>query len=210
MPRPKQRTTALKGHVLDCAVSVLTSKGAQAFTTRCVATAAGTSLAAMYELFGDKGGLVRQIFAESVRRLAATLERLEPSADPRADLVAMAGGFRDFARQNPVLAQVMFSRPFSEFEPGPQDIAAFDLVRRLVVDRVRRAVDAGAMDGDPVDGAHVLVALVQGLVAQESAGWLGTTRASADRRWALAVDAVLAGLAPAVVSSPRARAAVQH
>lgn len=196
MPRPKQRTTALKRHVLDCALSVLTSKGPQAFTTRCVATAAGTSLAAMYELFGDKGGLVRDIFAESFRRLAAELERLEPSGDARADLLAVGAAFRDFARANPVLAQVMFSRPFSEFEPGPADAAAAAAVRRVVVQRVQAAIHTGVIDGDPIDVAHALVALVQGLVAQETAGWLGSSRAAADRRWTLAVTAMVDGLAP--------------
>ena len=51
--------------------------------------------------------------------------------------------------------------------------------------------------GDATDIAHVLLALAQGLAAQEVAGWLGTSRASVDRRWALAVDAVLDGLGPA-------------
>lgn len=199
MPRPKQRTSALKRHVLDCALSVLTSKGPQAFTTRCVATAAGTSLAAMYELFGDKGGLVRDIFAESFRRLAVELEELQPTGDARADLLAVGACFRDFARANPVLAQVMFSRPFSEFEPGPADAAAAATVRGVVVRRVQDAIDAGLIGGDPVDAAHVLVALVQGLVAQETAGWLGSSRASADRRWTLAVEAMVDGLAPAPV-----------
>jgi hypothetical protein len=40
----------------------------------------------------------------------------------------------------------------------------------------------------------VLLALAQGLAAQESAGWLGSSRESRDRRWELAVAAVLDGL----------------
>jgi hypothetical protein len=52
-------------------------------------------------------------------------------------------------------------------------------------------VRAGLLDGDPVDLAHVLLALAQGLAAQERAGWLGTTPESRDRRWDLAVAAVL-------------------
>jgi hypothetical protein len=40
-----------------------------------------------------------------------------------------------------------------------------------------------------------VVFLIQGLAAAESAGRLGTSRASFDRRWALGVNAVLGGLA---------------
>jgi Tetracyclin repressor-like, C-terminal domain len=104
--------------------------------------------------------------------------------------------FRVFAHGNPVLAQVMFSRPFADFDPGPSERAAGAATREFIVHRVRRCIDAGLIDGDPVDIAHGLLALAQGLAMQESAGWLGSSRASVDRRWDLAVQALLAGLGP--------------
>jgi hypothetical protein len=67
-------------------------------------------------------------------------------------------------------------------------------VRAFIVERVRRAIDAGILHGDETDVAHVLVALVQGLVAAENTERLGSTPASIDRRWSLAVNAVLDGL----------------
>jgi hypothetical protein len=42
----------------------------------------------------------------------------------------------------------------------------------------------------------VLVSLTQGLAATETAGWLGTSKASVERRWGTAVRAVLDGLRP--------------
>ena len=50
-----------------------------------------------------------------------------------------------------------------------------------------------APSGDATDVAHVLLATAQGMAAVEVAGWLGS-KALVDRRWRLAVDAVLAGL----------------
>jgi len=64
------------------------------------------------------------------------------------------------------------------------------------VGTVRRCVTAGVISGDETDIAHVIVAMAQGLAGQEKAGWLGSTRASMDRRWDLAITAVLDGLAP--------------
>jgi hypothetical protein len=64
------------------------------------------------------------------------------------------------------------------------------------VARVRRCIDAGILAGQPTDVAHVLVALAQGLATQETTGWLGTSTASIDRRWDLAVRALLEGLRP--------------
>jgi hypothetical protein len=69
-------------------------------------------------------------------------------------------------------------------------------VRTLIIARVRRCIDAGLIAGDQTDIAHVFVALVQGLAAAEGTRRLGSSRKSVDRRWALAVDAVLEGLRP--------------
>ncbi len=202
MPRPKQRTPELRDRVLDAAVAVLVSEGVGGFTTRRIAREAETSLPAVYELFGDKAGLVREVFFGGFRRLDRHLAELPETADPRADLEATFVAFRQFVLANPVLAQVMFSRPFADFDPGPDDLAAGVATRRFVVGRVRRGIEAGLIEGDETDVAHVLLALAQGLAAQESAGWLGTSPASRDRRWALAVRTALDGLAAAPPLSP--------
>lgn len=196
MPRRKQRTPELRGRVLDAALAALASDGVPGFTARRIAGDAATSVPAVYELFGDKAGLVRAVFFEGFRRLQAELDRLEPSDDAVADLLAVVHSLRAFARANPVLTQVMFSRPFADFDPGSAEREAGAATRRAILRRVRRAVDEGAVAGDPVDVAHAVLALAQGLAAQEAAGWLGTSAASIDRRWALAATALVRGLAP--------------
>jgi AcrR family transcriptional regulator len=174
---------------------MLAEEGPGGFTTRKVAQGAATSIPAVYELFGDKAGLVREIFFEGFRQLRRQFEQLDDTDDPRADLVRLFGLFRAFARENPVLSQVMFSRPFGDFNPGPHDAAATSSVRRFIIDHVKRCIDGGVLTGDETDIAHVLLGLAQGLAAQEIAGWLATSRASADRRWSLAFQAALDGLA---------------
>src|ERR1700756_4172192 len=175
---------------------MLAADGVEGFTTRRVAEHAQTSPPAVYELFGDKAGLVREVFFEGFRLLGDRFGRLREPDDPRADLLPGVQAFRIFARDNPALAQVMFSRPFTDFDPGPAELEAGAVTREFIVHRVRRCIDAGIIDGDEVDIAHGLLALAQGLAAQETAGWLGSTRASVNRRWDLAVHAFLAGLSP--------------
>lgn len=195
MPPAKQRTPALRDHLLQVAVDVLGREGVAAFTTRRVAQAAATSPPAVYELFGDKAGLVRAVFFEGFRRLRSRLEAVPATDDARADLVALAGALRRFVADEPVLADVMFSRPFAAFDPSPDEAEAGAGVRRLIVRTVRRAVDDGALAGDPVDVAHGVLALALGLAAAEQAGRLGTSKASRDRRWRTALDALLRGYA---------------
>jgi AcrR family transcriptional regulator len=197
VPRPKQRTPELRDRVLQAAVATLAGEGIAGFTTRKVAEGAVTSVPAVYELFGDRAGLVREMFFEGFRRLRARLEETGETGDARADLLALVGAIRDFVSRNEPLARVMFSRPFSDFDPGRDEIEAGSAVRTFVVGRVQRCVDSGVVAADATDVAHVLLALVEGLASQESAGWLGTSAASVERRWSLAFEALLDGLAPA-------------
>ncbi len=76
MPRTKQRTPELRAHVLAIAVDLLTTQGAAGFTARSIAREAETSTPAVYELFGDKSGLVREVFFEGFRRLRRHLGTL--------------------------------------------------------------------------------------------------------------------------------------
>jgi AcrR family transcriptional regulator len=213
VPRPKQRTPQLKDHLVQVAVGLLENEGVAGFTTRRVATEARTSAPALYELFGDKAGLVREVFFEGFRLLHRRLQELEVTDDPRTDLVELTRIYRRFATSNPVLTEVMFSRPFADFDPAPSEVAAGRAVRELFVGHVQRAIDLGVMEGDATDNAHVLLAATLGLAAAENASRLGRSRASVNRRWELAIDAVLTGLAPKAKSAgdqQRKRSAASH
>jgi AcrR family transcriptional regulator len=196
VPRAKQRTPELRDRVLQAAVSMLASDGVAGFTTRKLADQAKTSPPAVYELFGDKAGVVREVFFEGFRMLRRRFDPLEETDDPRADLIDVVEALRRFVHENPALAEVMFSRPFADFDPGPSGVKAGSAVRRFFVGRVRRCIDAGLLAGDETDVAHVLFSLTHGLAATERAGWLGTSKASVDRRWSLGIRAVLDGLRP--------------
>ena len=192
----------MRERVLQAAMDMLASDGVAEFTTRRLAQHAGTSTPAVYELFGDKAGLVREVFFESFRLLRQYLDEVRPSPDPRGELISVIESLRMFAREHPALTDLMFSRPFADFDPGPAERRAGDEVRLFIVAVVRRCVHAGVLEGDEVDIAHVIVAMAQGLAVQETAGWLGTSPESRDRRWDLAVTALLDGLRPASGAEP--------
>jgi AcrR family transcriptional regulator len=202
MSRVKLRTPELKQRLRAAAVEVLAREGPGGFTTRVVASAAETSTPAVYELFGDKAGLVREVFFEGFRVLRAQLAATPETDDPVADLRALAVAYRSFINESPQLARVMFSRPFSDFDPGPSELRASGSVRILIVSRVQRCIDAAEIEGDVTDIAHGLVALIQGLAEAEISRRLGTSRDSVDRRWELAIDAMLAGLRPGAIVAP--------
>lgn len=195
MPKRKQRTPQLGEQVLEAALRIVERDGVAALTARRLAEEAGTSPPAVYELFGDKSGVVRAMFFAGFEQLGAALAELPESADPVEDLVALAHAYRGFIVAHPALAAVMFSRPFASFDPAPEEAAAGAAVRERIVATVRRAITAGRLGGDPTDLAHACVALVHGLAAAESARRLGGSAAAVERRWDVAVRALLRGFA---------------
>jgi AcrR family transcriptional regulator len=178
------------------ALAVLAEEGVAGLTARNVARRAKASVPAVYEVFGDKAGLIRDVFFEGFRLLGDALAALPPTDDPLEALERVAEGYRAFVVANPVLAQVMFSRPFADFDPTTAEEKAGVKVRKIFVERVQVAVDAGLIAGDPTDIALVFFGLLEGLTAAENARRLGSSRRSVDRRWRLGIRALFAGLSP--------------
>ena len=76
MPRTKQRTPELRSRALAAAVGLLAEEGAAGLTARSLAARAETSAPALYELFGDKAGVVRELYFEGFRQLLGELTAL--------------------------------------------------------------------------------------------------------------------------------------
>lgn len=195
MPPRKQRTPALRKRIRVEALDLLERGGPAGLRARAVATAAGTSTAAVYELFGDKAGLIRSLYDEGFEQLREDLESLSLTDDPAQDVRELFQATRRFGRKRPQLFEVMFSRPFEEFEPDQDDRRMTGSLFSLVVERVARWLEHEGSEADPIDVARVLISANRGLIADENAGILGSTPASRSRRWNLTFDALLAGIA---------------
>jgi len=58
-------------------MDTLVADGVTGFTTRRVAQAARTSTPAVYELFGDRAGLVREMFFQAFRQPGEGFDQLD-------------------------------------------------------------------------------------------------------------------------------------
>ena len=176
------------------ASALLESNGPAGLRARAVAEAAGTSTAAVYELFGDKAGLIRSLYDDGFEQLQTELEALKPSDDAASDVKALFQATRHFARKRPQLFEVMFARPFEEFEPDV-DARTSGSLFSLVMDRVSRWLDDVGSSADSVDVSRVLISASRGLISDDNTGGLGTTAVSRNRRWDLTFDSLMAGIA---------------
>ncbi len=175
-------------------------------TLRRLADAAGTSTAAVYTLFGDKAGLMEQMFIEGFERLEATVAETPITADPLQDLLAIGHAYRRVALRSRHLYELMFGRPVPGFAPSARARAVAEGSFQPVIAAAARCVELGAFrrDTDPEDAAYHLWALAHGLVTLEIHHTLPLKRAEFERRYSAATSATIASYSPDPTHVPAA------
>jgi AcrR family transcriptional regulator len=140
MPRPKQRARELRDRVLQVAVSTLNQDGLSGFTTRRVAEQAGTSVPAVYELFGDKSGLLRAVFFEAFRMLSRQLLAVPETDDAVADVQRLIPVFRRFCLDSQAFCSAL---PVA-YSPVPQ--SNWETFARLILEAAYEATVLAAIE----------------------------------------------------------------
>ncbi len=188
--RPKTNDDAVKERLLHTATEMLATRPRESISVRALAGAAGTATAAVYTLFGSKDALIGEVRARAVTGLYQDLSAVPASAEPLADIQALAVTYRQWARRHRHLYTVLFSG-VQTFDPnGP--VSTTDPVRPLL-DAIDRARSASVLTGDlPAIALSLWVAL-HGLVTLELAGAFDT--ATADRTFDSTIPATLRGWA---------------
>lgn len=197
MPRPRKRDyTELRRDLIDTGGRILAEEGPAALSTRRVAQDTGVSTTAVYNLFGDKAGLVREMFVAGFERLGEAFAAAPRTADPVADLLSLGHAYRASARANPHLYELMFGRPVREFQPDAETGARIRGTFEALTAAVARCVDEGAFaPAAAYDIAVQLNAVVHGLSSLELRGALGSED-EADAHWERTLASFVRGLAP--------------
>lgn len=196
MARPRNRDyEELRRELVDAGGRLLAAEGPAALSTRRVAGEAGVSTTAVYNLFGDKAGLVREMFLAGFERLAAAFAAVPRTGDPVADLLALGRAYRASALANPHLYELMFGRPVPQFQPDAETGALIRPTFDTLVAAVARCVEEGAFaPAEPHDVAVKINALAHGLCSLELRGALGGTD-EARHHWDSAFEIMMRGLA---------------
>jgi AcrR family transcriptional regulator len=186
---------ALRGALLDVASAQLVDEGPHALTMRRIAQAAGCSTTVLYTLFGSKEGIAEGLFRRGFELFAQELAATPAADDPVVRLAHLAREYRASALKNPAYYRIMFGRAIPGYEPSDDAIAFSLTTLQVLVDAVRDAMDAGAIDGE--DAWPVAVTLwvaAHGAVSLEVDGYLQPEVAE-QTYWAL-LAAAFRGLTP--------------
>ncbi len=179
---------------MECATEMLATRPQESVTVRAVAAAAEASTTAVYSLFGGKDGLIGAVRDRAVAGLFQHVSAVQTSADPLADLYALAVAYRRWGCGNSHLYTVLFGGVQS-FDPSGE-VGASDPVRPLLA-AIDRALTESVLAGDATAIALSIWATLHGLVTLELAGALDATTAEVAFR--SSIHATLRGWATAEV-----------
>lgn len=199
--RPRTNDDAVKDRLVEAATEMFATRPRESVTVRALAAATGTATAAVYSLFGSKDALIGEVRNQAVAGLFQDLSAVSTSADPLADIYALAVAYRRWGREHRHLYTVLFGGVQSFDPSGP--VGTGDPVRPLL-EAIGRALSASVLAGDATAIALSLWVTLHGLVALELAGALDA--ATAEWTFRSTILATLRGWSiPERVPDPAAR-----
>ena len=140
----------LREALVEAAIAILAEEGIGGLGLRSAARAARVSAAAPYHHFGSKEGLLAAVAAEGFRRLAASqddaLGRSSAGLAPRQRVNRLARSYVRFARANPELYQLMFSRTIEDREAHPELLVAAAASYQCIEDAITELLEAQGED----------------------------------------------------------------
>lgn len=212
MPRPKTYDDDLREQLLQRAAERVSRDGVSALSLRALAADVDTSTSAVYDLFGNKAGLLQALFVEAFARFGASQGAVPVTAAPLIDLESLGRAYRAQALEDPHLYAVMFGGALASFEPDDTAQKLASATFDPVLDAATRAVRARLLRTDDAQlVATALWATLHGLVSLEL---LGFTCAPGDRTGALFNEALHAALRGWIRDAPSAQVletvGVQH
>jgi AcrR family transcriptional regulator len=150
----KSRT---RRQILQAAADILEREGAQALSTRAVAAAAGIRAASLYQLFGDKDGLLSALAIHAFDLYLADKHTVTKSGDPVDDMRRGWDAHVEFGLRHPAFYLLMYGAD----RPGRRPPAAEE-ANALLMTFLNRAADDGRLRVPPALAAHLTLAAVTG------------------------------------------------
>ncbi|MEV6174443.1 TetR/AcrR family transcriptional regulator [Streptomyces sp. NPDC051954] len=155
MDDAKSRT---RRQILEVAADILEREGAEGVSTRAVAAAAGIRAASLYQLFGDKEGLLSALAIHAFDLYLAGKHTLTQSGDPVDDMRRGWDMHVDFGLRHPAFYLLMYGAD----RPGRRPPAAAE-ANALLMKFLNRAADDSRLRVPPALAARLTLAAVTGV-----------------------------------------------
>lgn len=166
----------LRGRLLERAVDLLEDEGASALTMRRLAEECETTTHMIYTLFGNKAGLVEEVFELGRRLVQERCQRVPDDLPPVERLYRLGRVYHEFAREHGTLYEAVYSSDATREFGWRSDL--FEYFREAV-EACREAGHLGE-EIEPIRVTISLLAAAHGAISLELAGFFEDEKQASD------------------------------
>jgi AcrR family transcriptional regulator len=189
----------LRKGILDDTSDLLMREGSTALSMRRIAQLVGCSTTVLYTMFGNKQGLVDELYLRGFDMVRQALEVVPRSDLPQGYIYALCYAYRNFALTHSTYYAIMFLKVMPEYTPSEASRQLGQKSFQLVVDAVQNCVAPGSITKDEAwEIARIIWATVHGHVGLELAGHFDYPDVSPQQLLERALQAVV----PKLLSTP--------
>lgn len=168
----KQHQQKLRQGILDDASSLLVQEGARALSMRRIADTVGCSTTVLYTMFGNKQGLVDELYLRGCDILRQSLEAVSHPGDLKNYIYALCLAYRGFALANQTYYSIMFLKVIPEYTPSEAYLKLSQENLELLVQAIRDSITSEQEVEDKAWlVARVIWATVHGHIGLELMGY---------------------------------------
>ena len=170
-PRARQRA-ATEAEILEEALAQMGRDGVAALNLSDVARRVGLRQPSLFRYFPSRLAVYDALFAQGMRaHRDAVAAVIENGPGGWGTVCAVTETTARFSLSNPVLAQLLFTRPVPGFVPSAAAYAPSLEVAQMLADSVADAVTAGDLDAGAAtpEGVQLLIAITAGIIGQLAA-----------------------------------------
>jgi AcrR family transcriptional regulator len=161
----------LRKGILDDTSDLLMREGATALSMRRIAQLVGCSTTVLYTMFGNKQGLIDELYLRGFDMVRQALEVVPRSGDPQNYIYALCYAYRNFALTHSTYYAIMFLKVMPEYTPSQANRQLGQKSFQLLVEAVQDYVAPVLITEDEAwEIARIIWATVHGHVGLELAG----------------------------------------
>lgn len=165
-PKAKlQHAEVLRLNIIEAAASIMQEYGPEAVTIRKVAEKMECPTKIIYNLFGNKEGLAKELFLEGCKLLAAAFQAIPKQDELNLYLSDLGQAYWEFSRNYTSYYMVMFGGAFSEFKPEEESLTAIFTALQQVIAVITSAIEQGfIVEKDPILVVNLVWASLHGVI----------------------------------------------
>ncbi|MER3436515.1 MAG: hypothetical protein C4346_02195 [Chloroflexota bacterium] len=198
--RRERLRAQMRREILDAARRIVQEHGIERLSMRTLASAVGVHAPTLYAYFASKDAVLDALYLEGAERLHTAFQEANEASPPgRARLQALAKAYRDFARSDPDLFQLIFGRVEAAYRPSEAVVPRAAALFGVLLEEVKAAIAIGELrEADPVEVAIATWSMAQGFVTLEVNGFLAKCQPlPTDILYQRCLDLLYVGIQPA-------------